>query len=540
MRVTTTSLIFTFLLNCVWAQAYDIALFGVSEGLPQSQVTSLQQDQHGFLWIGTVHGVARFDGREFLRLGGEDGLCNNFVNDLQFDLAGNLWIATDRGLARIDAPDLFRPKEKVNCLATQYILSHEHISALARHPDGSIWLAGDMGLITIPHPTEESPKLLPPPQKGSCIRSEIHHLHIDQGGDIYAAATESIWTLTADSCKRIPLPEAYQKTTINQLFLDEEGCLWFSSKTAIYKTCGEEWRVLESLGSKGYHCNCDAVRSFLKDSHGALWLGGTGCLSWLNNGQWKQLTCQDGLPGFDAKTLLEDSEGNVWAGINGGGLARLTPNRFRIHNRKNGLENDFVLSVVRGPDSLVWVGTTKGLYQQQTDGWRHYDLTRLGFNQEEVRSLACSSEGRLYFGTGTELGYWEAGAFHHLRPDGWIKPDETYGTHAILSSKRWHALFGVSHHLFQFDGAEFRPLVLPHKSGISNIRAIAERADGSLVVGGANVRPTILARSPQSQEIREIFELPMPRDLEGLAVRAIQVGPEGLSWVGLLGGGVVV
>src|SRR5881296_1016385 len=35
------------------------------QGLPQSSITALAQDAHGFLWVGTQKGLARFDGVRF-------------------------------------------------------------------------------------------------------------------------------------------------------------------------------------------------------------------------------------------------------------------------------------------------------------------------------------------------------------------------------------------------------------------------------------------------------------------------------------------
>ncbi|WP_290792478.1 hybrid sensor histidine kinase/response regulator transcription factor [Flavihumibacter sp. UBA7668] len=39
--------------------------FGVDDGLPQSYISSIVQDDDGFLWIGTLDGLSRYDGRSF-------------------------------------------------------------------------------------------------------------------------------------------------------------------------------------------------------------------------------------------------------------------------------------------------------------------------------------------------------------------------------------------------------------------------------------------------------------------------------------------
>ena len=39
--------------------------FGVDDGLPQSFITGFAQDKDGFIWVSTLDGLSRFDGRVF-------------------------------------------------------------------------------------------------------------------------------------------------------------------------------------------------------------------------------------------------------------------------------------------------------------------------------------------------------------------------------------------------------------------------------------------------------------------------------------------
>ena len=49
--------------------------FGLRDGLPQSQVTALLEDQRGFLWVGTATGgVARLGASGFHPFAGPQGL----------------------------------------------------------------------------------------------------------------------------------------------------------------------------------------------------------------------------------------------------------------------------------------------------------------------------------------------------------------------------------------------------------------------------------------------------------------------------------
>src|SRR5688572_33199699 len=82
---------------------YSLRNYKAVDGLPQSQVNVMLEDQNGYLWIGTHGGgLARFDGREFKVYTTIDGLLSNIVTYLKLDSKQNLWIVHPRGLTRFD------------------------------------------------------------------------------------------------------------------------------------------------------------------------------------------------------------------------------------------------------------------------------------------------------------------------------------------------------------------------------------------------------------------------------------------------------
>ncbi|MGB1031840.1 MAG: two-component regulator propeller domain-containing protein [Flavobacteriales bacterium] len=85
MNVKFLHFLFLFLFAFAMAkpalgQEYGFMNWSTSEGLAQSQVRVFYQDHLGYLWIGTLGGVSRFDGKDFQNYSKQDGLLNNQVN----------------------------------------------------------------------------------------------------------------------------------------------------------------------------------------------------------------------------------------------------------------------------------------------------------------------------------------------------------------------------------------------------------------------------------------------------------------------------
>ena len=105
IRVLFLFTLFSFSI-CASAQKYSFVAYSTSEGLPQSQVNSITQDKNGYLWIATLGGLSKFDGKNFTNYAKSDGLLNNRIVHLSY-INEKLYVGHDKGISYACSKDSF-------------------------------------------------------------------------------------------------------------------------------------------------------------------------------------------------------------------------------------------------------------------------------------------------------------------------------------------------------------------------------------------------------------------------------------------------
>ena len=122
---------FLVLGNQVFSQSYNFRNFNSEDGLPESYVYSLIQDDKGYLWIGTGNGLSKYNGFSFVNYSTNDSLADNFIT-CSIGLGENLWFGHGNGRITYFNGKKFQP---VN-IKQSYL---SRITNFAEGPDGSIW-----------------------------------------------------------------------------------------------------------------------------------------------------------------------------------------------------------------------------------------------------------------------------------------------------------------------------------------------------------------------------------------------------------------
>ncbi|HUT89703.1 MAG TPA: hypothetical protein VMY37_09415 [Thermoguttaceae bacterium] len=141
---------------------------------------------------------------------------------------------------------------------------------------------------------------------------------------------------------------------------------------------------------------------------------------------WKE---EDGLPWKVVSALdVDPKTGDLWLGLFGGGLARLSGGRFdHWHQLNSGLVNDVVYGVAVEHDH-VWAATTAGASRYNTVSGEWTIYTEKNAPMEEIWNYGVSAaDGKVY------LGVWGSGVLEfdvaterwkdYLDPDGEMEID---------------------------------------------------------------------------------------------------------------------
>ena len=118
---------------------YSLASWQTAAGLPHNTVQALAQTRDGYVWVGTVEGLARFDGVRFVAFDRSNtpAIARNDIQALFESRDGSLWIALyGGGLVRY-REGAFRP------YGTGDGLHSSTVTAIHEDREGSLWIWTD-------------------------------------------------------------------------------------------------------------------------------------------------------------------------------------------------------------------------------------------------------------------------------------------------------------------------------------------------------------------------------------------------------------
>jgi PAS domain S-box-containing protein len=391
---------------------YAHTAWRVRDGTFAGAPSSITQTTDGYVWIGTLAGILRFDGVRFVPFVPPTGkhLPNPAVISLLGATDGSLWIGTASGLAQWKNGELVDFPETAG-----------RVNSIYEDRDGTIWIArsrteaGGVCKVTVSVATCYTPNDGVPPYASVLIRDNLGYFLIGTSTGIVR------WKPGFSTTYELPGLKSQQGLSgVGDLALAPDGSVW----VGIYKSgpglglkqwVNSSWKTLITpiLDS-----NKLRVTSLRLDRHNALWIAteGNGIYR-VHDGNVDHFGVADGLSSDSVEYAFEDGEGNLWlATAEGVDCFRSIPVvSFSVHE---GLTADKVGSVLAARDGTVWIGNNKRL-----DFVRGNVITSIdpkdGFRGNRVTSLFEDHAGQLWAGLDNGLFVYEHGRFTRIpHPDG--------------------------------------------------------------------------------------------------------------------------
>ena len=506
-----------------WA-ADGFKQINTAQGLPNEVVSSVAEDAEGFLWVGTMGGVARWDGYQFVshRFTGTPGrpamLADNLVQVLHSDAQGRLWVGTDAvGLLRLG-----RGGE-----ALQHIgvgadgLAHGSVRALANDGEGGLWVGTDGGLDHVDGASGRVQRVVMGPQAANGLRGDsVTALLRDRSGRLWVGTSDGLFVRESGSASFSPvaLPgSGGRQPQAESLLEDSAGRLWMGTNrhgVFVRAAAGGAWQpILETRGSDGQTLASRRVMALLEAQPGVVWAGTLG----------------QGVVAIDAQT----------------GLTKRLRHRPLL---SSSLPDDHVRGLFRDRSGLVWVATYAGLARVDPRATAVLnvspdrgvvDTTRA---RADYTSLLAHSDGRIWMGTmnhGVEIVDPERGTLQALtpdpsRPETALPPDTTVG---LAEGSDGSVYIGNYRGLYRA-----RPSVrgLPAVVRVSWPGRPADRGVGPLLRDGprlwvGGLRDGLWEMDLASGRVRAALPDPA-RQLTDLRITALERGRQGELWIGTRNG----
>lgn len=339
--------------------------------ISDNAVYSICADKEGGIWVGTYFGgVSYFPAKGssfelYYATGDQDALSGNAVSCFLEDKPGYFWIGTENaGLNYFNAQA--KTFQHYPFSAGQQQLSYHNIHSLFKDNKGNIWIGTFTGGLNIYNPRTGAVKTYKydPEDTTSLSNNSVYSIYEDRAGVIWVGTVKGL-------NKYDPQKDAFIR--VYDLGLDY-NCIY---------------RIYEDDARNLWVASYDNGL-FGRDAQTGKWVrymatGKTGAIS-----------------SNKVISLLDDHQGHLWLGTDGGGLNRfdLKTRTFASFKEAKGI-NSVVFGILQDNGGDLWLSTNEGVVRfsprtLQSRLFTNWD--NLQSKQFNYKAYLKASDGKFYFG----------------------------------------------------------------------------------------------------------------------------------------------
>ncbi len=586
------------------AQPYVIKRLGVEDGMSSNYVVSVTQDKKGYLWIATESGLNRFDGRQFnIYTKNNSGLSGNELNVVLADPYENkVWIGTQRdGLCYFD----YETETISRIPATgNYMLSND-ITDLSVAADSGLWITHyHFGVDYYDRKTKlftpYSSKNVKGLEGNNWVSKEDGNGNLYIGHHLRGLSIVSLKDRTAKNYQHDPNnPYSIPDNEVRALCIDKNKNVWVGTNNglALFNPQSEKFITFKHIEGNENSLLSDQILDIKQMKDGTLWIctnmGGVSILNLRENTfispekiTFSNITVTNdnhGLSGPNARSIIQDSFGNIWIGNYRGGvdfisyaqplfntIAYTIEKQGKINNKqvwglwadnhqiwlggegelgiyeKGKKTKNFSLHecrlypqthinvIYQDKQERLWLGTYKNgiLLYTPKDG----RITRIGDKGSEFLDICSFSEdinGKIWIGTQTGIySYFNNQLSYEKELNAQLPDIMVHGIIRDKNGKLWVGTFGKGVVVFDEDDKKLYNFTTDHSFPSNAVNYMMEDSRKRILVA---TREGIIIFKDVSQP--NIFvSFGAKEGLENTQVRAIQEDHDGYIWISTNGG----
>ncbi len=357
--------------------AESTTLLTTTNKLPRAQPLEMVQASDHSVWISYIErSVCRIVDKRGTLYGEREGLPASGICNLTTDAQGRLWFAKSGQVGLFES----------NRFVTRLTLADRNVRVKGARGKG-IWIcAGE--------------KVLKYEGRGSV--SNVCRLPFDttvsRTTTIFEDSAGALWVGTsANGLFRIEESRVESVETshgrIRVVSEDREANIWVGTDGGGLNRLRP--RVVELQG-KDAGLPFDTVRSVCEDTTGAIWVvTENGEVARQRDGEWSVVSASDSWPGGQATCVACDTEGIVTVGTLSHGLYRWDGKQFRQLRRGDGLANPSVRSLLADSQGNLWIGFASNSIVQRFKGGKFMNF-QLPERSQAVRAMTEDSAGNIW------------------------------------------------------------------------------------------------------------------------------------------------
>ena len=290
----------------------------------------------------------------------------------------------------------------------------------------------------------------------------------DRNGNLWFGGSKGVIRFDGQTIKRFTAEGGQAHENVWYLLEDRQGNIWASGKNGVGRFDGQKWTDLTTeagLADK-------EGRGILQDREGNIWIGTTGGVSRFDGrtpaknvpgqapdqsqGQaWTHFTTKDGLAhNLFVWSILQDREGSLWFGTQGGGVSRYDGRTWNTFTTASGLATNYVMGLHQDTKGDIWVGSydlfgSSSPHVSKYDGktWTTFYIPGSPeFNQ--VWSILQDRADQTWLATGFGLHRYDGSRWTAYTTEDGLLGNETG---SIAQDREGHYWIGTSKGLSQYD-----------------------------------------------------------------------------------------